>query len=151
MSPDWSPLWLSLRVSASATAVSLILGVWIGYLIRGKRGAAGWILVPLALPPTIVCAYFLVRDLTWPIAALAALLVALPFLIRAAHTAFRAVDRHFENAARGLGASEWRVFWRVALPLAYRGILTAAAIVFARVFTECAAVLIIALHLTGRT
>jgi ABC-type sulfate transport system permease component len=68
-------------------------------------------------------------------------------LIRSARMAFRAAGEDYVNAARSLGASEWRIFWRVMLPLSFRPILTASAIVFARVFTEFAATLWLAARL----
>jgi len=132
---DWSPLWLSLRVAGVCTAISLVLALGPAYVLAGR--AVPWLMLPLALPPTIVAAYFLTRPaFTWQIAVAAAAISAFPYLTRSAHAAFRALDPVYENAARSLGASEWRVFWRVALPLAYRPILAAAALAFARAATE---------------
>jgi len=71
-----------------------------------------------------------------------------PLMVRGSRRAFQTRNLDYENAARSLGASEWRVFWRIALPLAYEPILAAAAIAFARVLTEFAAVVLIAFALT---
>ena len=137
-------LWLSLRVASAATAVSLALGVWFGYLLQSRPRAAVLVSLPLALPPTIVCAYFLAPHFTWQLAAAAGALYAVPFLGRSARVAFVAVGPEYANAARSLGASEWSVFWRVGLPLAGRPILAAAALVFVRVASEFALVAAIA-------
>jgi len=132
---DWSPLWLSLRVAGVCTCISLVLGLWLAYVLAGS--AARWLSLPLALPPTIVAAYFLTRPgFTWQIASAAAVVSAFPQLTKAAHTAFRNLDPAYENAARSLGASNWRIFWRVVLPLTHRAIFAATALVFARAATE---------------
>lgn len=142
MPPDL--LWLSLRVASAATAVSLALGVWLGYLIQGRPRAAVLVSAPLILPPTIVCAYFLLPHFTWPLAAAAGALQAIPLLGRRTRMAFGAVGSEYTNSACSLGASDWRVFWRVLLPLASRPILATAGIAFARVATEFALVTAIA-------
>ncbi len=137
----------TLEVAAAATAISAGLGMWLGYSYRRNR----WVLragaVPLALPPTILCGYLLFPRFPWPAAAAAGVLYASPFLLRSARNAFDSVDPGCVNAARGLGASEWRVFWRIVLPLASRPLIAAAAIVFARVASEFALTLWIATRL----
>ncbi len=133
MSVDWSPLWLSLRVAGMATAISLTLGLWLGW-----RRWQIFVALQLALPPTILCSYFLFRPLSWVVAALAGIVYAVPFLARSCAAAFRSVDPVYRDAARSLGASEWRVFLEVSLPMVYRPIVAAAAIAFARILTEYA-------------
>ncbi|MGA2268332.1 MAG: ABC transporter permease subunit [Bryobacteraceae bacterium] len=159
MGANWFPLWLSLRVAGLATVISLLMGLWLAWLLasrefRGKGAIETLLALPLIFPPTIMVCYFLIRitrrmAFTWQVAVAAALVYAFPFLVRSARASFRNLDRGYEDAARSLGASEWRVFWRIALPLAYRPILTAATLVFARVLTECAATLLIAASLDG--
>lgn len=134
MPPDF--IWLSLRVASAATAVSLALGLWFGYLLQSRPRAAALASLPLALPPTIVCAYFLAPHFTWQLAAAAGALYAVPFLGRSSRMAFGAVGPEYTNAARSLGASDWRIFRRVVLPLAGRPILAAAALVFVRLASE---------------
>jgi molybdate transport system permease protein len=139
MPVDWSPLWLSLRVAGIATAISLALGLWLGW-----RQMQVFVVLQLALPPTILCSYFLFHPLTWQIAAVAGVIYAVPFLARSAAAAFQAIDPVYENAARTLGADEWRIFWRVSLPQVYRRLAAAAAIVFARILTEYAVTFLLA-------
>ncbi|MDR3701428.1 MAG: ABC transporter permease subunit [Candidatus Sulfopaludibacter sp.] len=133
MSVDWSPLWLSLRVAGIATTVSLALGLWLGW-----RRWQIFVALQLALPPTILCSYFLFKPLSWVVASIAGIVYAVPFLARSCAAAFQSVDPVYRNAARSLGASEWRLFLGVALPMVYRTIAAAAAIAFARILTEYA-------------
>jgi molybdate transport system permease protein len=172
---DWFPLWLSLRVASLATAVALAVGLWLAYLLanrefRGKEWLDAALTLPLVLPPTVLGYYLLVllgrsspfgkiwEDLTgsplvftWKAAVIAALLHALPLLVKSARAALESVDRSYERAARTLGASEWRLFWRVTLPLARRSILAAAMLAFARALGDFGVTLMVAGNIPGRT
>jgi molybdate transport system permease protein len=88
---------------------------------------------------------------TWKAAVVAALLHSLPLLIKSARAALESVDRSCERAARTLGASEWRLFWRVTLPLAHRPIFAAAALAFARSLGDFGVTLMVAGNIPGRT
>jgi molybdate/tungstate transport system permease protein len=78
--------------------------------------------------------------------ALAMAFVSLPFLLNAARDAFESVPRHLELTALNLGASPWRTFVSVSLPMAWHGILTGFVMMFARGMSEFGAVVIIAYH-----
>jgi molybdate transport system permease protein len=121
--------------------MALFLGVALGRLMRNRGGMA--LSASLALPPMIMAAYFLGPRFTLPEATIAAVFAALPWMARESRLAFLRLDPHFENAARCLGASGWRVFWRVALPLVWRPVLGASAIAFGRVLTEFVLVMVI--------
>ena len=175
MQIDWFPLWLSLRVAFLSTAIALAAGLWIAYLLanrefRGKEILDAAVTLPLVLPPTVLGYYLLVLlagnsplgklweavfgsplVFTWKAAVLAALLHALPLLVKSARAALESVDRSLERAARNLGASEWRLFWRVTLPLARRSILAAAALAFARALGDFGVTLMVAGNIPGRT
>jgi len=175
MQVDWFPLWLSLKVAAIATALSLALGLWLAYLLANRRFRAKEMLdavvaLPLVLPPTVLGYYLLVLFgrpsplgrlyewafgsplvFTWQAAVLAAMFHAIPLLVISARAAFESVDRSYERAARNLGASEWRVFWRVTLPLAHRSILAAAILAFARTLGDFGITIMIAGNIPGRT
>ncbi len=175
MQVDWFPLWLSLKVAAIATALSLALGLWLAYLLANRRFRAKEMLdavvaLPLVLPPTVLGYYLLVLFgrpsplgrlyewafgsplvFTWQAAVLAAMFHALPLLVISARAAFESLDRSYERAARNLGASEWRVFWRVTLPLAHRSILAAAILAFARTLGDFGITIMIAGNIPGRT
>src|SRR5215471_2098136 len=175
MAIDWFPLWLSLRVAFVSTAIALAAGLWIAYLLanrefRGKEALDAAVTLPLVLPPTVLGYYLLVvvgrasplgklweavfgspLVFTWKAATLAALLHALPLLVKSARAALESVDRSYERAARSLGASEWKLFWRVTLPIAGRSILAATALAFARALGDFGVTLMLAGNIPGRT
>ena len=175
MQIDWFPLWLSLQVAFLATAIAVAGGVWLAYILanrefRGKEILDAAISLPLVLPPTVLGAYLLVvigraspfgrvweslfgepLVFTWKAAVVAALLHSLPLLVKSARAALESVDRSYERAARTLGASEWRLFWRVTLPLSRRSILAAAALAFARAMGDFGVTLMVAGNIPGST
>src|SRR5438876_11690527 len=175
MQIDWFPLWLSLRVAFVSTAIAFVAGLWLAYILanrdfRGKEILDAAVTLPLVLPPTVLGYYLLVLIgrasplgklwetvfgsplvFTWKAAVIAALLHSLPLLVKSARAALESVDRSYERAARNLGASEWRLFWRVTLPLARRSILAAAALAFARSLGDFGVTLMIAGNIPGRT
>jgi len=81
----------------------------------------------------------------------AALLHALPLLVKSARAALESVDRSYERAAGNLGASEWKLFWRVTMPLAWRSILAATVLAFARSLGDFGVTLMVAGNIPGRT
>jgi molybdate transport system permease protein len=175
MQIDWFPLWLSLRVAFVSTAIAFITGLWLAYILanrefRGKEVLDAAITLPLVLPPTVLGYYLLVLlagnsplgklwesvfgsplVFTWKAAVVAALLHSLPLLVKSARAALESVDRSLERAARNLGASEWRLFWRVTLPLARRSVLAAVALAFARSLGDFGVTLMVAGNIPGRT
>jgi molybdate transport system permease protein len=175
MTIDWFPLWLSLRVALVSTALAFAGGLWLAYLLanrefRGKDVLDAAVTLPLVLPPTVLGYYLLVLIgrasflgqiwesvtgsplvFTWKAAVVAALLHALPLLVKSARAALESVDRNYERAARNLGASEWKLFWRVTLPLARRSILAATALAFARSLGDFGVTLMVAGNIPGRT
>lgn len=172
---DWFPLWLSLRVAALSTLLSLLLGLWIAWLLsnrrfRGQEVLDASVTLPLVLPPTVLGYYLLVLlgrqsplghlyewifgqplVFTWQAAVVAAIFHSAPLLILSARAAFDAVDHRYLQAARTLGASEWRVFFLIMLPLARRGVLAAAALAFARALGDFGVTIMLAGNIPGRT
>ena len=172
---DWSPLTLSLRVAACATAISFAVGVSLAYLLANRRF---WgrdfldavITLPLVLPPTVLGYYLLVvlgrsapvgrvyeflfggpLVFTWQAAVVASTVHAVPLLVKSSRAALESVGREYERAARTLGASEWRLFWRVTLPLARRSILSATVLAFARSLGDFGTTIMIAGDIPQRT
>jgi len=175
MAINWFPLWLSLRVAFVSTAIAFGVGLWLAYILanwefRAKEVLDAAVTLPLVLPPTVLGYYLLVLlagnsplgklwenvfgsplVFTWKAAVVAALLHALPLLVKSARAALESVDRSLERAARNLGASEWRLFWRVTLPLARRSILAAVALAFARSLGDFGVTLMVAGDIPGET
>ncbi len=172
---DWFPLLLSLRVAVLSTAFVLVLGTALAYLLshkdfRGRNLLDSAITLPLVLPPTVLGYYLLVLVgrasplgrvyetifgqplvFTWQAAVVAAFLHSAPIYIKAARTVLEGVDYHYEWAARSLGASEWRTFWRITLPLARRGLLSLGTLSFARSLGDFGVTIMVAGNIPGRT
>jgi molybdate transport system permease protein len=175
MGINWFPLWLSLRVAALATLLSLAIGLWIAHLLanrkfRGKELLDATVTLPLVLPPTVLGYYLLVvlgrssplghvyewvfgapLIFTWQAAVVASTFHAIPLLVKSARAAFESVDRGYEKAARNLGASDWRVFWHVTLPLSQRAVIAASVLAFARALGDFGATLMVAGDIPDKT
>ena len=175
MAIDWFPLWLSLRVAVLSTLIGLAVGLWLAHRMasrefRGKEILDAAVSLPLVLPPTVLGYYLLVLlgrasplgraydavfggqlVFTWQAAVVAALFHSTPLLVKSARAALESVDPSYERAARTLGASDWRVFWRVTFPLARRSILAATALAFARSLGDFGVTIMIAGNIPGRT
>ena len=172
---DWFPLWLSLKVAVIATVISLAAGLALAfalahYRFRGRNILDALVTLPVVLPPTVLGYYLLVllgRNtilgrayesifgtslvFTWQAAVVAASIHSIPLLVKSARAAFESVDRNMENAARTLGASEWRIFFRVTMPLARRSILAATVFAFARALGDFGVTIMIAGNIPGKT
>lgn len=171
---DLFPLWLSLRVSLAATALTLLVGIPVAWALArtrfpGRDLVEALVVLPLVLPPTVLGYYLLVvigrqgpvgRALaalglelafTWRAAVLAAAVGSVALLIKSAQAGFETVDRRLEQAARTLGRSEWSVFWTVTLPLAWRAVLAGAVLAFCRAMGEFGITLMVAGSIPGKT
>ena len=172
---DWFPIQLSFQVSALATAIALVFGVSLAWVLArlqfwGKESLDAAITLPLVLPPTVLGYYLLVvlgqrsflgrvHEWFWgspltftPAAAVvAATIHALPLMVKSVRAAFEALDQRIEDAARTLGASELRVLLTVTLPLARRSIQAATVLAFARALGDFGVTLMIAGNIPGKT
>lgn len=172
--PDLAPLWLSLRVSLVATLLVFITGLPLAWLLarhefRGKELLAGLTALPLVLPPTVMGYYLLVAlgqqsplgrwlegagwplVFTWRGAVIAASVAAFPLMVLTVRAGFEGIDQRLEAIARTLGRSNWDVFWRVTMPLAWPSLLAGAALTFARALGDFGATLMVAGNIPGRT
>lgn len=171
---DWFPLWLSLRVATLATLLVLLGGVPLAWLLArynfpGKEALGSLASLPLVLPPSVLGYYLLVvlgnrsplgqwlgqagipLVFTWRGAVVAAGVAAFPLLLQTARAGFESVDPRLEDVARTLGRSNLYIFWRVTLPLAWRGLLAGTALTFARALGDFGATLMVAGNIPGRT
>ncbi len=175
MEGAWVPLVLTLKVAGWATAINLVLGVAVGLAMARARFPGRELLdalmtLPMVMPPTVLGYYLLVLIgsqgvigawllqhfgvrlvFTWQGAVIAAAIVAFPLVFKAARAAFENVDPQLEDAARTLGLGEAAVFFRVTLPLAWRGILAGLLLSFARALGEFGATLMVAGSIVGKT
>ncbi|WP_046111391.1 molybdate ABC transporter permease subunit [Aquincola tertiaricarbonis] len=175
MGDAWVPLLLTLKVAGWATAINLVLGVAAGHALArwrfpGRDLLDAALTLPMVMPPTVLGYYLLVLIgtqgplggwllstfgirliFTWQAAVIAATVVSFPLVFKAARAAFETVDPQLEDAARTLGIGEAAVFFRVSLPLAWRGILAGLLLSFARALGEFGATLMVAGSIPGKT
>jgi molybdate transport system permease protein len=176
LSPDeWTAILLSLRIALVATLVALPFGIAIAWLLartsfHGKALLDGLVHLPLVLPP-VVTGYLLLISLgrrapigafladtfgivlsfRWTGAALACGIMGFPLLVRAIRLSIEAVDRRLESAAATLGASPFRVFLTVTLPLCLPGIIAGMVLCFAKALGEFGATITFVSNIPGET
>lgn len=173
---DWSPLWISLRTAAATIVIVFFIGVIIAWWVERLQSqslkifADAVITLPMVLPPTVAgffLLYFfgnnrflgqLIYQMTgikiafsWLATVLAAAVISLPLMYRSARGALSQVDKGMLEAARSLGMTEWRIFWRIHLPNSLPGIIAGGLLAFARGLGEFGATAMIAGNIAGRT
>ncbi|MQY76544.1 MAG: ABC transporter permease subunit [Spirochaeta sp.] len=161
-------LIISLKVLAVDVPLLLLLGTAIGWILakkkfRGREIVSLLVLLPVALPPSVIGLYLLLfighfplfRDLgllfSFPAAALAALIPSLPIMIQGARSGFASVPVELEDAARTLGDGEWRVFRRITLALSRRPLIAGLTLASARTLGDFGVTLMIAGNIPGST
>lgn len=174
MSIDWSPLIISLKTAFLATFITFVIGIIASYFMSNYKGKYkglidGLFTLPLVLPPTVVGFFLLLVvgkngvvgkfllqfDITiifsWWATVISATVVAFPMMYRTSRAAFEQIDVNMISAARTLGLSEWKIFYKIAIPLAWPGIIAGIVLSFARALGEFGATLMIAGNIPGRT
>ena len=172
---DWSPLYISLKTGVVATDISFFLGLFAARKTvqagpRLKAVLDGILTLPMVLPPTVAGFFLLLlfsrrRPLgiflfeefgvkvvqTWLGCIIAATVIAFPLMYRNARAAFEQVDPNLVYAARTLGMSETKIFWKVVVPAAGPGIMSGTVLTFARALGEYGATSMLAGNIPGKT
>lgn len=171
---DFSPFWISLKTAITATLLTVFIGTYIAYKMAFYKGPGkgiidGLLNLPLVLPPTVVGFFLLLifgrRGIlgsmlyemgiqivfTWWGNVIAASTVAFPLMYKTTRSAIEQVDRSYIQAAKTLGASEKRIFFKILLPLAWPGLAAGSVLAFARAMGEFGATLMIAGSIIGET
>ena len=172
---NWIALDLSLKLAACTTVILLPIGIFVGrYLawqsFRGKIFVEAALALPLVLPPTVLGFYMLVafggdsalgqmyqslvgRSLAFSFDGLvaASVIFNLPFAIQPMQRAFEGIGADVREAAACCGMSRWRILWRIELPLAWPGILSALVLTFAHTIGEFGIVLMVGGNIPGET
>lgn len=175
MNMDWQAVILSLRLSACTTLVLLVLGLPLAYWLaktrwQGKFLVESIVALPIVLPPTVMGFYVLLAigplsplgrfyeslfgarlPFTFQGLLVASVLYSLPFAVQPFASGFAAVDRRLVEASWCLGVGRLATFFRVALPLAWPGVLTGIVLSFAHTMGEFGVVLMIGGNIRGVT
>lgn len=167
-------LLLSLGTSMISLAIIIILGVPLAYLLARRRFPGAQVIdtlvdLPIVLPPAVAGLALLMAfgrrgiagqwldeiglaiPFTTTAVVLAQVFVAVPFFVRSAKSGFARIDRDLEEAAADLGATPWRVFLTVTLPLARPALTAGAVLAWARALGEFGATIMFAGNLPGVT
>lgn len=172
---DWTALTLSMELAAWTVAillpVSVLAGRWLAYgRFRGKGAVEALVMLPLVLPPTVFGFYLLMAfGRNSPVGAfwqetfghqlvftfeglvVASVIFNLPFAIQPAQRGFEAIAVELREAAATCGMSPWRSLWKVELPLAWPGLMTAMVLTFAHTLGEFGIVLMVGGSIPGET
>lgn len=171
---DFSPLWISLKTAFLATIITSIIGIFISYKMANYKGRGRGLIdevftLPLILPPTVIGFFLLLicgkngfvgkifmsfnKNIifSWSATVIAATVVAFPMMYRTCRSAFEQIDKNMISAARTLGLSETKIFFKIAIPLAWPGIIGGLVLSFARALGEFGATLMIAGNIPGKT
>ena len=164
---DWQAIALSLRLSASTTLALVVFGLPLAYWLantpwRGKFLVEAVVALPIVLPPTVLGFYLLIAigplsplgqfyeslvgrrlPFTFQGLLLASIVYSLPFAVQPFASGFAMVERRMIEASWCLGEGRLATFFRVALPLAWPGVLTGIVLSFAHTMGEFGVVLMI--------
>ena len=168
-------LSLSIKVAAVCTLLIIVPAILVAWLLAkkeffGKSLLDGLVHIPLILPP-VVPGFLLLMLLggqglvghwlkqhfgitiafTWLGAAIASAVMGFPLMVRSTRLAMSQIDRKLELAAESLGASPWRVFFTITLPLAMPGIVTGLILAFSRSLGEFGATITFVGNIEGET
>ena len=172
---DFEALWLSVQLASWTTVILFVLGLPLAYWLANTQWRLKFLLeaivvLPMILPPTVLGFYILIavgplsplgrtyellmgRSLAFSFEGLlvASVLYSLPFAVRPFTAAFAGVDRRLVEASWCLGVSRLGTFIRIALPLAWAGILTGLILSFAHTLGEFGVILMVGGNIPGVT
>ena len=172
---DWTALRLSLQLGGVTVLIliplALLIGRWLAVTrVRGRSVVEALLALPLVLPPTVIGFYLLSafgqgswfgrlwQDLfgqslvfTFEGLVVASIIVNIPFAVQPVQRAFEAIGPDLRDAAASCGLPFWRAFWRIEMPLAWPGTLTAIVLTFAHTLGEFGVVLMVGGSIPGET
>ncbi len=172
---DWTPFWISFKTGIVSTVICFFLGIFVARQVlklphRIRAVIDSFLTLPMVLAPTVAGFFLLLlfslrRPLgawmystlnikvvqTWLGCVVAASVIAFPLMYRNARAAFEQVDINLVYAARTLGMREPKIFWRVVVPAAGPGIVSATVLTFARALGEYGATSMLAGNIAGKT
>ena len=174
MEQEWMPFIISIKTALTATMITFFLGIFAANKINKINPKHKGILdslftLPMVLPPTVIGFFLLVilgRNgfigkmlysvginviFSWGATVIAAGVVSFPLMYSTAKGAFEQKDKNILNAAQTMGVSNFKIFWKIMIPLAWPGIAAGTILSFARALGEFGATLMIAGNIPGKT
>ena len=173
---DLSPILISLKTASLAMVITFLLGIFMARFVINLKSEKlkmildGILTMPLVLPPTVMGFFLLMifgvnrpigRFLldflgvkvvfSWEATVIAAIVIAFPLMYRSARGAFEQIDENLISAARTLGMSEMKIFWKIIMPLALPGVASGGILAFARGLGEFGATAMIAGNIENKT
>ena len=170
-----SPIWLSLKIATISGLIVILTGTLVGRLLarttfKGKAILETVLMLPMVLPPTVIGFFLIVIFgknslagqaiewifnqpiiFTWYAAVIASAVVAFPLMYQSAKSGFQGIDLSIEEAARVDGASEWKIFLFISIPLASKALISGSILSLARALGEFGATLMFAGNIPGET
>ena len=174
MEQEWMPFIISIKTALTATMITFFLGIFAANKINKINPKHKGILdslftLPMVLPPTVIGYCLLVilgRNgfigkmhypmginviFSWGATVIAAVVVSFPLMYTTTKGAFEQIDKNILNAAQTMGVSNFKIFWKIMIPLAWPGIAAGTILSFARALGEFGATLMIAGNIPGKT
>jgi molybdate transport system permease protein len=172
---DWQALFLSLQLGLLTSIVLIPLGIFVSFWMQRQSTLTNQILetlftLPLVLPPTVLGYYMLVGfgkgswigdwlyqftqvSFVFSFAGiwLASLIFNIPFAWLPIRRAFEAIPQDLKDAYKTCGLNPWQAFWKIELPLAWKGIVTAMIMTFTHTLGEFGVVLMVGGNIPGST
>ena len=173
---DLSPILISIKTASLAMIITFLLGIFMARFVINLKSEKlkmiidGILTMPLVLPPTVMGFFLLMifgvnrpvgRFLldflgvklvfSWGATVIAAIVIAFPLMYRSARGAFEQIDENLISAARTLGMSEIKIFWKIIMPLALPGVASGGILAFARGLGEFGATAMIAGNIENKT
>lgn len=173
---DFSPVWISLKTTACASAVTFVLGIlaaWAVMFIKERQLKAvvdGILTIPLVLPPTVAGFFLLylfgarrpigsfVEDVfgfriafSWFATVLAAVIVSFPLMYRSAKAGFEQIDQNMIEEAKMMGLGKWGILWKILFPCTFPSILSGMILSTTRGLGEYGATAMLAGNIPGKT
>lgn len=168
-----SPLWITLKTSLCATVLVFFTGLLAARFVFGLRRFRGlmdgFFTLPLVLPPTVTGMFLLLLFgknspigqfllgwdvqfvFSWGATVISAAVVSFPMMYRTTLGAFEQMDQNLIAAGRTLGMGEWKIFWKIIVPVCHRGIAAGVVLALARAIGEFGATMMVAGNIPGKT
>ncbi len=168
-----SPLYISIKTAILSTIITFFLGIYLANFVKKIKRFRSFFdalfTLPMVLPPTVIGFIlllilgangpleFLYEKFNFQIVfsytatVISAVVVSLPLMYRTALSSFLQIDEEYIQAARTLGLSEYKIFWKIIFPLSKEGLIAGMVLSFTRALGEFGATIMISGNIVGKT